>query len=90
MGPGGGVRFPSMATQLLILLLYTPGYCLLPLRMSMSLDKNLSSLFQASKKLADAKLTKDYQSVLKDFEKTQKLAAKRETAYVPNGNLSSR
>ncbi|CAA2999294.1 syntaxin-22-like [Olea europaea var. sylvestris] len=43
----------------------------------------------ASKKLADAKLTKDYQSVLKDFEKTQKLAAKRETAYVPNGNLSS-
>ncbi|KAL2545566.1 syntaxin [Forsythia ovata] len=46
----------------------------------------------ASKKLADAKLTKDYQSILKDFEKTQKLAAERETAYlpvVPNGNLSS-
>ncbi|KAA8533467.1 hypothetical protein F0562_031099 [Nyssa sinensis] len=37
----------------------------------------------ASKKIADAKLAKDFQSVLKEFQKAQRLAAERETAYAP-------
>ncbi|XP_047338277.1 syntaxin-22-like isoform X2 [Impatiens glandulifera] len=36
-----------------------------------------------SKKVADAKLAKDFQSVLKEFQKAQRLAAERETAYSP-------
>ncbi|XP_022744046.1 syntaxin-22-like isoform X4 [Durio zibethinus] len=35
------------------------------------------------KKIADAKLAKDFQSALKDFQKAQRLAAERETAYTP-------
>ncbi|KAF9609432.1 hypothetical protein IFM89_016232 [Coptis chinensis] len=35
----------------------------------------------ASKKIADAKLAKDFQAVLKEFQKAQRLAAERETAY---------
>ncbi|XP_039062924.1 syntaxin-21-like [Hibiscus syriacus] len=44
------------------------------------------------KKIADAKLAKDFQAALKDFQKAQRLAAERETAYtpsVPKGDLSS-
>ncbi|XP_010942994.1 syntaxin-22 [Elaeis guineensis] len=37
----------------------------------------------ASKKIADAKLAKDFQAVLKEFQKAQRLAAERETAYAP-------
>lgn len=37
----------------------------------------------ASKKVADAKLAKDFQQVLKEFQKAQRLAAERETAYSP-------
>ncbi|XP_019054265.1 PREDICTED: syntaxin-23-like [Nelumbo nucifera] len=40
-------------------------------------------LLQASKKIADAKLAKDFQAVLKEFQKAQRLAAERETAYTP-------
>ncbi|KAJ0989805.1 hypothetical protein J5N97_008161 [Dioscorea zingiberensis] len=36
-----------------------------------------------SKKVADAKLAKDFEAVLKEFQKLQRLAAERETAYVP-------
>ncbi|OMO96789.1 hypothetical protein CCACVL1_04775 [Corchorus capsularis] len=39
---------------------------------------------QPLKKIADAKLAKDLQSALKDFQKSQRLAAERETAYSPN------
>ncbi|XP_052295743.1 syntaxin-22-like isoform X2 [Citrus sinensis] len=38
---------------------------------------------QADKKIADAKLAKDFQAVLKEFQKAQRLAAERETAYTP-------
>lgn len=38
---------------------------------------------QASKKIADAKLAKDFQAVLKEFQKAQRLAAEREAAYAP-------
>ncbi|KAL5820485.1 hypothetical protein ACOSQ3_022367 [Xanthoceras sorbifolium] len=37
----------------------------------------------ASKKIADAKLAKDFQAVLKEFPKAQRLAAERETTYTP-------
>lgn len=37
----------------------------------------------ASKKIADAKLAKDFQGVLKEFQKAQRLAVERETAYAP-------
>uniref|UniRef100_A0A0C9S859 TSA: Wollemia nobilis Ref_Wollemi_Transcript_5736_1229 transcribed RNA sequence n=1 Tax=Wollemia nobilis TaxID=56998 RepID=A0A0C9S859_9CONI len=37
----------------------------------------------SSKKIADAKLAKDFQAVLKEFQKAQRLAAERETAYTP-------
>ncbi|KAH7315038.1 hypothetical protein KP509_21G031200 [Ceratopteris richardii] len=35
------------------------------------------------KKIADAKLAKDYQAVLQEFQKVQRTAAERETAYAP-------
>ncbi|XP_022717508.1 syntaxin-22-like isoform X3 [Durio zibethinus] len=37
----------------------------------------------ASKKITDAKLAKDFQAVLKEFQKAQRLAVERETAYTP-------
>ncbi|XP_059667415.1 syntaxin-22-like [Cornus florida] len=37
----------------------------------------------ASKKIADAKLAKDFQSVLKEFQKAQRIASERETNYAP-------
>ncbi|KAK3447462.1 syntaxin-22 [Eucalyptus grandis] len=36
-----------------------------------------------AKKIADAKLAKDFQSVLKEFQKAQRLAAERESTYAP-------
>lgn len=41
------------------------------------------SFLQASKKLTDAKLAKDFQAVLKEFQKAQRLSAERETSYTP-------
>ena len=38
---------------------------------------------QATKKIADAKLAKDFQAVLKEFQKAQRLAVEREAAYAP-------
>ncbi|KAK8578830.1 hypothetical protein V6N13_142104 [Hibiscus sabdariffa] len=38
----------------------------------------------ASKKVTDAKLAKDFQAVLKEFQKAQQLAAERETSYTPS------
>ncbi|KNA20486.1 hypothetical protein SOVF_052060 [Spinacia oleracea] len=37
----------------------------------------------ASKKISDAKLARDFQTVLKEFQRAQRLAAQRETAYSP-------
>ncbi|GFP95699.1 syntaxin-22 [Phtheirospermum japonicum] len=36
-----------------------------------------------NKKITDAKLAKDFQAVLKEFQKAQRLAAERETSYTP-------
>ncbi|KAF6137351.1 hypothetical protein GIB67_036388 [Kingdonia uniflora] len=41
------------------------------------------SKVSASKKITDAKLAKDFQAVLKEFQKAQRLAAQREIAYAP-------
>ncbi|KAJ0594664.1 putative target SNARE coiled-coil domain, syntaxin domain, syntaxin/epimorphin [Helianthus annuus] len=38
----------------------------------------------ASRKITDAKLAKDFQAVLKEFQKAQRLSAERETAYSPS------
>lgn len=38
---------------------------------------------QGRQKVADAKLAKDFQVVLRDFQKAQRLSAERETAYAP-------
>lgn len=38
---------------------------------------------QVVKKIADAKLAKDFQAVLKEFQKAQRLAAERETTFAP-------
>ncbi|WOK98318.1 syntaxin-22-like [Canna indica] len=37
----------------------------------------------ASKKIADAKLARDFQNILKEFQKLQRLSAERETAFAP-------
>lgn len=50
-------------------------------------------LLQQSKKIADAKLAKDFEAVLKVYQKAQHIAAERETSYTPfdpKCNLSSR
>ena len=38
---------------------------------------------QANNKIGDAKLAKYFQAILKQFQKSQWLAAERETAYTP-------
>ncbi|KAI7747538.1 hypothetical protein M8C21_016740 [Ambrosia artemisiifolia] len=47
----------------------------------------------ATKKITDAKLAKDFQTVLQEYQKAQRLSAERETAYtpfVPQSSLPSR
>ncbi|KAK7366962.1 hypothetical protein VNO80_08966 [Phaseolus coccineus] len=60
------------------------------LKQASEIDHNAE--VNANKKIADAKLAKDFQAVLKEFQKTQRLAAERETAYtsfVPQAVLPS-
>ncbi|PPD80760.1 hypothetical protein GOBAR_DD22325 [Gossypium barbadense] len=46
--------------------------------------KDTPELREKLKKVADAKLAKDFQAVLKEFQKAQRLAAERETSYAPS------
>ncbi|KAL8142702.1 hypothetical protein V2J09_015734 [Rumex salicifolius] len=46
-------------------------------------ETDFHSEVSTSKKIADAKLARDFQSVLKEFQKAQRLAAQRETTYAP-------
>jgi syntaxin 7 len=46
-------------------------------------DSDHGASISANKKITDAKLAKDFQAVLKEFQKAQRLAAERETAYTP-------
>ncbi|PKI54214.1 hypothetical protein CRG98_025394 [Punica granatum] len=43
----------------------------------------------ASKKIEDAKLARDFQTTLQEFQKVQQLAAERESAYAPAGPPST-
>ncbi|KAL5568256.1 hypothetical protein UlMin_024831 [Ulmus minor] len=46
-------------------------------------ENDLHTEISTAKKIADAKLAKDFQSVLREFQKAQRLAAERETTYAP-------
>ncbi|KAL8141754.1 hypothetical protein V2J09_014786 [Rumex salicifolius] len=46
-------------------------------------EKDHRTDVSVSKKISDAKLAKDFQAVLREFQKVQRLAAERETAYTP-------
>lgn len=46
-------------------------------------EKDQHTEVSVSKKIADAKLAKDFEAILKEFQKAQRLAAERETAYAP-------
>ncbi|KAI3905059.1 hypothetical protein MKX01_017305 [Papaver californicum] len=46
-------------------------------------DTDQRTEVSASKKIADAKLAKDFESVLKEFQKAQRVAAEREVQYAP-------
>ncbi|XP_019095595.1 PREDICTED: syntaxin-22-like [Camelina sativa] len=50
---------------------------------SLSFSFSLRNNNMPSKKIADAKLAKDFQAVLKEFQKAQQTAAERETTYAP-------
>ncbi|XP_042395941.1 syntaxin-22-like [Zingiber officinale] len=43
----------------------------------------------ASKKIGDAKLAKDFQNILKEFQKLQRVSAERETAFAPLGSQAT-
>ncbi|TMX00643.1 hypothetical protein EJD97_000420 [Solanum chilense] len=49
-----------------------------------AIESNRHSQSSVTKKIANAKLAKDFQSVLKKFQKAQQLAAQREAAYTPS------
>ncbi|KAJ6795737.1 syntaxin-22-like [Iris pallida] len=49
-------------------------------------ENNQNTKVSVSKKIADAKLLKDFEAILKEFQKAQRLAAERETAYAPLEN----
>ncbi|RWR74431.1 syntaxin-22 [Cinnamomum micranthum f. kanehirae] len=52
-------------------------------------DSDRSSDVNPSKKIEDAKLARDFQAILQDYQKVQRLAAEREAAYAPSGPPSS-
>ncbi|KAK4802499.1 hypothetical protein SAY86_000702 [Trapa natans] len=52
-------------------------------RLKEASETDLHSEVSPSKKIADAKLARDFQAVLKEFQKAQRLSAERETAYTP-------
>ncbi|KAF8378083.1 hypothetical protein HHK36_029419 [Tetracentron sinense] len=52
-------------------------------------DVDRGSNVNPSKKIEDAKLARDYQATLQDFQKVQQLAAERESTYSPSAPSSS-
>ncbi|KAJ3680711.1 hypothetical protein LUZ60_016989 [Juncus effusus] len=51
------------------------------LKLASEADKKTE--ISASRKIADAKLAKDFKAIMQEFQKAQNLAAQRETAYSP-------
>ncbi|KAK0590381.1 hypothetical protein LWI29_026295 [Acer saccharum] len=52
-------------------------------------ESDRNSNVDASKKVEDAKLAKDYQTILQEFQKVQQLASERESTYSPSVPPSS-
>ncbi|XP_060171499.1 syntaxin-22-like isoform X1 [Lycium barbarum] len=52
-------------------------------KLKQAIESDKHSQSSATKKIADAKLARDFQSVLKKFQKAQQLAAQREAAHTP-------
>ncbi|MCD7453440.1 t-SNARE domain-containing protein 1 [Datura stramonium] len=52
-------------------------------KLKQAIESDQHFQYSATKKIADAKLAKDFQTVLKKFQKAQQLAAQREAAYTP-------
>ncbi|XP_074309219.1 syntaxin-22-like [Silene latifolia] len=48
-------------------------------------DSDHASNISANKKLEDAKLARDFQAILQEFQKVQHLASERESTYMPSG-----
>jgi len=44
---------------------------------------------QANKKIEDAKLARDFQTTLQEFQKVQQLASERESTYTPAAPASN-
>lgn len=87
-GVFGGILLVFMALLFLLLCGGMEG-----VRFYVLTPSHLLFKLQAAKKIADAKLAKDFQWVLKEFQRAQRLAAERETTYapfVPKEVLSSR
>ncbi|KAK6928612.1 Syntaxin, N-terminal domain [Dillenia turbinata] len=52
-------------------------------------DSDRNSNVNPSKKIEDAKLARDFQTTLQEFQKVQQLASERESTYSPSGPSSS-
>lgn len=52
-------------------------------------ESNRDSNANANKKIEDAKLARDFQTTLQEFQKVQQLASERESAYTPAAPASS-
>ncbi|OVA09718.1 Target SNARE coiled-coil domain [Macleaya cordata] len=52
-------------------------------------DSDHNTDVNPSKKIEDAKLARDFQATLQDFQKVQQLAAERESAYTPSAHTAS-
>ncbi|KAG6474639.1 hypothetical protein ZIOFF_068577 [Zingiber officinale] len=46
-------------------------------------EASCATTVETSKRITDAKLAKDFQNILKEYQKLQRLAAERETAFAP-------
>jgi syntaxin 7 len=54
-----------------------------PVRKEFDLMGDVSLRLQATKKVSDAKLAKDFQGVLVEFQNAKKIAWDREKVYIP-------
>ncbi|KAH7518984.1 hypothetical protein FEM48_Zijuj09G0229500 [Ziziphus jujuba var. spinosa] len=52
-------------------------------------DSHVNVLSNQNKKIEDAKLAKDFQTTLHEFQKLQQLASQRESSYIPSSSSSS-
>ncbi|MCO5568880.1 hypothetical protein L7F22_022582 [Adiantum nelumboides] len=77
--PKSGINYQKHRTRLHIVQLATETSA----KLKAASDTDHVTEANPGKKIADAKLAKDYQAVLQEFQKAQRTAAERETAYTP-------